>query len=350
MDQAHSTTEKRTRGKHLTYEDRITISLRLKDGWSVIKIAQELNCAPNTVRNEIKRGTVSLYNGSVKRYKPDAGQALYEKHRLHCGRCNDFLAKSEFIAYVEEHFRQDNWSLDACFGHALQEGKFSRQQIVCTKTLYRYVDLGLLSIRNIDLPEKLKRSVKHARIRKNKKILGRSIEERPAEIDTRKEFGHWECDLVIGQKTGEDEVLLTLSERKTREFLMIKIPDRRPENVMAAFGQLQEMYSEHFKEVFKTVTTDNGTEFSLLSSLEELAGTLVYFAHPYTSCEKGTVERHNGLIRRFIRKGERISNYTLEQIAQIEMWCNGLPRKILGYKTPDEIFEKELDLIYARVA
>ncbi len=108
---------------------------------------------------------------------------------------------------------------------------------------------------------------------------------------------------MIGQKDGEDEVLLTLSERKSREFLMIKLPDRCPENVMGAFGQLQELYSEHFKEVFKTVTTDNGTEFSLLSNLEELSGTLVYFAHPYTSCEKGTVERHNGLIRRFIRRG-----------------------------------------------
>lgn len=347
MDQTHSTTEERKRGKHLTYEDRVLISLRLGDGWSVIKIAKELNCAPNTVRNEIKRGTISLYNGSVKRYKPKVGQALYEEHRLHCGRCCDYLAKSEFIAYVEKHFREDNWSLDACFGRALRDGKFPRQQMVCTKTLYRYVDLGLFSIHNIDLPEKTRRSVKQARIRKNKKILGRSIEERPAEIAARKEFGHWEVDLVIGHKTGDDEVLLTMSERATREFLIIKLPDRHPESVMAAFARLQEQYSEHFKEVFKTVTTDNGTEFSLLSDLEKLAGTLVYFAHPYTSCEKGTVERHNGLIRRFVRKGERISNYTVEQIAQIEIWCNGLPRKILGYKTPDEIFEEELDLIYS---
>ena len=105
-------------------------------------------------------------------------------------------------------------------------------------------------------------------------------------------------------------------------------------------------YSEHFSEVFKTITTDNGSEFARLSELEELADTLVYFAHPYTSCEKGTNERHNGIIRRFIPKGKRIDSYTAEEISNIEVWCNSLPRRTLGYRTPDEVFEAELDRIY----
>ena len=88
----------------------------------------------------------------------------------------------------------------------------------------------------------------------------------------------------------------------------------------------------------------------MLSGLEELSKTLVYFAHPYTSCEKGSVERHNGLIRRFIPKGKRITRYSDEQIAEIEVWCNSLPRKLLGYHTPDELFEEELDRIYSCAA
>jgi IS30 family transposase len=72
----------------------------------------------------------------------------------------------------------------------------------------------------------------------------------------------------------------------------------------------------------------------------------VYFAHPFTSCEKGTNERHNGIIRRFIPKGKRIDSYTAEEISNIEVWCNSLLRKILGYRTPDEVFEAELDRIY----
>lgn len=88
----------------------------------------------------------------------------------------------------------------------------------------------------------------------------------------------------------------------------------------------------------------------MLSELEDLSKTLVYFAHPYTSCEKGSVERHNGLIRRFIPKGKRIDSYSDEQISQIETWCNSLPRKLLGYRTLDDLFKNELDRIYSCVA
>ena len=102
--------------------------------------------------------------------------------------------------------------------------------------------------------------------------------------------------------------------------------------------------------MFKIITTDNGSEFSRLSELEELAETLVFYTHPYTSCEKGTNERHNGIIQRFFPKGKRISDFDVNYIADIEIWCNSLPRKILNYRTPDEVFEDELDLIYRQTA
>ena len=139
-------------------------------------------------------------------------------------------------------------------------------------------------------------------------------------------------------------------ERKTREYRMIRIPGRDPNGVMEALREVRSQYDEHWDDVFKTITTDNGSEFSLLSGLEDLSNTPVYFAHPYTSCEKGSVERHNGLIRRFIPKGCRIDSFTNEQIRQIEVWCNSLPRKMLGYSTPYELFEDELDRIYTVVA
>ena len=168
--------------------------------------------------------------------------------------------------------------------------------------MYNYVEQGLITIKNYDLPEKLKRNTKLHHVRKNKKKLGRSIEERPKEIDQRNEFGHWECDLVLGHKTKADQVLLTLSERMSREFLIIRIPDKTSASVMQAFKMRQKQYSEHWNDIFKTITTDNGSEFADLANLEEVSKTLIYYAHPYTSCDKGTVERHNGLIRRFIPK------------------------------------------------
>lgn len=75
--------------------------------------------------------------------------------------------------------------------------------------------------------------------------------------------------------------------------------------------------------------------------------TKVYFTHPYTSCEKGSIENHNGLIRRFIPKEKRISDYSDDNILAVELWMNSLPRKVLDYKTPDEAFEAEMDKIYA---
>lgn len=116
---------------------------------------------------------------------------------------------------------------------------------------------------------------------------------------------------------------------------------------MQAFEKLRSDLGDSFSKVFRTITTDNGTEFSKLSDLEEAADTLVYFAHPYSSYEKGSNERHNRLIRRFIPKGKRIDSYSIDDIFAIEMWCNHLPRKILGWRTPEEAFEAELDLIYA---
>ena len=145
-------------------------------------------------------------------------------------------------------------------------------------------------------------------------------------------------------------MLFTLAECKRREYWMLPIKNHQADFVIEAFHALQETYSEHFSQVFTTITTDNGSEFSRLSELEELAETLIFYTHPYTSCEKGTNERHNGIIRRFIPKGKHISDFDVDYIADIEIWCNSLPRKILNYRTPDEVFEDELDLIYRQTA
>ena len=138
-----------------------------------------------------------------------------------------------------------------------------------------------------DLPEKLHRSPKTARVRENKRVLGRSIEERLVSIEDRTEFGLWEVYLVIGSKSGNDDALLTMIERKTREYWMIRIPGRDPNGVMKALREVRSQYDEHWDDVFKTITTDNGSEFSLLSGLEDL-------------------------IRRFIPKGCRIDSFTNE--------------------------------------
>ena len=348
MDYTNYTTDSR-KHKHLNLQERTIIELRLKDGYSAYKISKELQRPINTILNEIRHGTVPKINTNhmIQLFFADAGQAIYKDHRTNCGRKNLRLVCNEFISYACEKLHKDKWSIDACVGRSMESGQFKRSEIVCTKTFYNYIDQGLCYIKNIDLPLKVRRNTKKQYVRANKKNLGTSIEKRPVSIDNREEFGHWEIDTVIGQKSGKDNVLLTIAERKTRQFLVRKIADKSALAVMAELDKLREECGDRFSSVFKTITSDNGSEFANLSELEQVTDTNIYFTHPYSSFERGTNERHNGLIRRFLPKGTRMTDCSIDTIAFVEDWCNTLPRKILGYRTPEELFESEMDKIYA---
>lgn len=104
---------------------------------------------------------------------------------------------------------------------------YSSDEMVCTKTLYKYADLGLLPIENIDLPEKLKRKIKSSSTRKNRKKLGKSIEERPETVNLGEEFGHLEIDSVLGKKKDTEPAIMTIVERQTRMSLWIKVKNHR---------------------------------------------------------------------------------------------------------------------------
>lgn len=345
MDNPKYTTEHR-KGQHLLSEERHEIEVRLKDGWSIYRIAKHLGRPYNTIKNEIRRGTVLLYHGKVRRYKADVGAIIYREHRRNSTRQYRCLDTVAFLQYVTKMFREKGWSLDACVGYAMKSDLFSRNEMVCTKTLYNYVDMGLLPIKNIDLPEKLRRNTKAKRVRENKRRLGRSIEERPEIVGLRSEFGHWEIDTVIGRKCENEPVVLTLVERMTRMCLWIKATNHTAEAINEALEKVLEHFGEKRSRIFKTITGDNGSEFAGLTAFEN-KGTTVYFTHPYASCEKGTNECHNKMLRRFLPKGKSIAAYPAEDICFFADCINSLPRRILGYHTPEELFEAELDRIYA---
>lgn len=345
MDNPNCNTEHR-KGQHLTPEERHDIEVHRKDGWSKYKIAKHLNRPYNTIKNEIARGTVALYHSRVFRYKADVGQQRYSENRRSCTRKYRCLETAAFLKYVVKQFREQGWSLDACVGNALLSERFVRKEMVCSKTLYNYVDLGLLPIKNIDLPEKLRRNTKAKKVRENRKNLGKSIEERPQSVENREEFGHWELDSVLGSKNAEEPVALTMVERMTRVAIWLKVRNHSAEAVTEAIEKLKQTFGAHFSDVFKTITADNGSEFAELS-VQETDGTKVYFTHPYSSWEKGTNECHNKMLRRFIPKGKSLSDYSIDDILFFADRINGLPRKILDYHTPEELFEKQLDLIYA---
>lgn len=198
-----------------------------------------------------------------------------------------------------------------------------------------------METRNIDLHLKTRWNTKAPRSRKNKTILGELIEKRPDIVDTRERFSDWEIDTVNGLRLKDDQVLLTLTERKTRYEVIIKIDGKASNPVNQALQTLTEAAGKHFERLFKTITSNNGTEFSGLSNLLKDI-TDVYFTHPYSSWERGTNENHNGMIRRFIPKGTRMSDVPLATVRRVQDWMNNLPRRILGYATPRECLLEEM--------
>lgn len=198
-----------------------------------------------------------------------------------------------------------------------------------------------METRNIDLHLKTRRNTKSSRNRKNRTILGELIEKRSDIVDKRERFGDWEIDTVNGVQGKGNQALLTLTERKTRYEVIIKIDGKASDPVNQALATIRAAAGKNFELLFKTITSDNGTEFSGLSEVLE-GVTEVYFTHPYSSWERGTNENHNGIIRRFIPKGSRISDVSLSTIRRVQDWMNNLPRRILGYATPRECLLEEM--------
>ena len=218
--------------------------------------------------------------------------------------------------------------------------------MVCSRTLYNMVWNGQLSIHPTELPEALKRKTKKRRVRENKKRYGTSISERPEIASLRLEEGHWEGDTVVGKRAGKEYVVFSLLEKKTETYLAFRIPGKTSQAVMNLMNELHDEYGEHFPQIFKTITVDNGSEFADFAKVEKW-GTKAFFAHPYTAWERPQNERHNGLFRAFVPKGASLEQYTDEDILAAADELNGRPRRKLGYRTPEELFDAFLDCVFA---
>lgn len=330
--------------KHLSLYERGMIYALLKEGRSIRYIARQLRRDPGTISREIRRGTTTQLRSdltTVEAYFPETGQAVYAKHRAMSGSLCKMALVEPFLQFAETKILHDKWSPDAIVGFCRSQPEWQDKTLVCAKTLYNYIDQGLLKVCNLDLLLKVRRKTKKQIVRKNKRILGQSIEHRPAEVETRQEFGHWEIDTVIGKRS-DDAVLLTITERKTRQEVIILLAQKDTSSVQAGLEKLKEHFGDRFPKVFRSITADNGSEFTDLESVLKPWNSTVYYSHPYSSWERGTNERHNGLIRRFIPKGKAISEVEPATIQRVQNWCNHLPRKILGYKTPQQRFDEEL--------
>jgi len=335
--------------KHLKERERYRIEILLKEKLKPYEIAQRMGKGTRTIEREKANGTIRLQNSDLtyrEEYCADAGQRIYEENARNKGPGLKIGKDHELVKHIENKIIKEKYSPDAVIGEIEAKGLNFKTNI-STKTLYNYIDRGdvFLILTNKDLPVKKegkKRGYKKVKIA-HKNLKGTSIEERPPEVDKRTEYGHWEMDCVVGKQGGSGVALLVLSERKSREEIIFKMSDKTQVSVREMVDALERKHGSKFKEKFKTITVDNGSEFLDFKGLEGSVKDAtkkrvrVYYAHPYSSWERGTNENSNKLIRRFIAKGTDIGKISRARIKYIENWINNYPRKIFGYKSANDM-------------
>jgi IS30 family transposase len=339
---------------HLKESERYKIEVLLAAKKGAEEIAGILGRDRSTIHREIKRGMVMRLQSNLTEkatYRAQVAQRDYEKQGWNKERSLKIGKDKKLEAYIRIKLVEERFSPDVIIGEIKVKGlKF--EGMICTKTLYNYIDRGIFSgISNKDLWEKGKkkrRGYKSLRRISQKNRFCRSIESRPKAAEERRGYGHWEGDTLKGPR-GSNASLLTLTERKTREEIVIKLEHATQDAIRAAIDGLEKEYGQAFKTKFKSITFDNGVEFLDWRLLEVSAlsdktrRTTIYFAHAYSAWERGTNENHNRMIRRFIPKGSDLADFTDLDIDKIEEWMNNYPRKILGYRTPKQVAAEHLE-------
>ena len=333
--------------RHLGYADRIKIEALQKTGTCVKEIAAYIGCSVSTVYRELKRGSYKRLTSeweTVSAYSADIAQRDYDYRATAKGAQLKVGDDHAFAAYIEQKIISERYSPAAVLGEIRARG-LAFQTTVCVKTLYNYIDRRVfLRLSNEHLPRRKdsKRSYCKVHVR-TKKPLCEGIEARPADIQRRIEIGHWEMDTVIGKAKGKGQALLVLTERSTRQEIIMKLRHKTTAEVVHALNRLERRYGRRFPLLFKSITVDNGAEFMDCTGMEKsyrtkAQRTKIYYCHPYSAWERGSNENANAMIRRFIPKGTPIEDYSEQDIQRIQDWMNRYPRKILDYKCSDDLF------------
>ncbi len=341
---------------YLSYTQRLVIESWVNAKRPVKDIAEHVGVHVSTIYKELKRGAYEKrkterdyigkkYYRMVSSYSADISQQRFEYAQTAKGRPIKLGHDYCLAQYIEQRILKGKLSPLAVIGEIKRE-KLVFNTSICVSTLYSYIRKGVflsLSMANLTMvPKQQKQHVRRAK----RAPAGKSIEQRPKDILRRKEFGHWEMDCVCGPTK---PCLLVLTERMTRQEIIFTMPDQTATSVVHCLNRLEYKYGKLFRKIFKTITVDNGSEFSDVKGLQRSIyrgqRTTVYYCHPYCSCERGTNERINREIRRQISKGSNLENYTQADVDAVADWVNTYPRQVLNFATSQELFNEQLRLL-----
>ena len=314
--------------KQLTYEERVTLSALRLQGLSVRAIATILGRHHSTLYREFARNRCHVTDGA---YRPSKAQRRTRARRSRSRR-NTHYSFDDFL--IVRKFLRQRWSPEQIVGHIRRYKLMKRS--MSHETIYRYIWRDKAN--GGKLWTYLRQSAKQRRKRykaydsRGRLANKRHISERPRSVESRKYKGHWEIDTVHGR--GSSDCIVTLLERKTGFVMIGKLKDKSTHSLNKKTIRL----ISRNPTLFKTITSDNGTEFHQYRKIEDRCNTKFYFATPYHSWERGSNENVNGLIRQYLPKTESMKNLSQQQCDQIADWLNRRPRKRLNYKTPEEVY------------
>lgn len=338
------------RYRHLDKKDRIAIETLLNRSESISTIADTIGVNRSTIYRELKNGTYYKRQGNYRKksYSSEIAQDAHEAKVACRGVRKKISRDSNLLHYIENKIAFEHYSPEAVLGE-IKAKNLQFKETICISTLYSYIDKGVFAyVTNDDLPVKKNKKREYKTVkptRQHKNLKGKSIEERPKEVLDREEFGHWEMDTVVGRRHSKAS-LLVFTERVTRKEIIIKLKDHTAMSVVHALDTLERRYGDMFPKIFKTITCDNGTEFSKADLIERSClhpnekRTDLYYCHPYTSNERGSNENANRLIRKFYPKGTSFDEVSDYKITKLENWMNNYPRKLLNYRCANDLYNE----------
>jgi len=343
--------------KHIIYEERLLIEhLYNKQKKSYKEIGEELGKHRTTIYREIKRGLVEIRNSdwSTKEvYDAEKAQRTSERNSESKGPGIKIGKEHKLADYIVKKIVKEKYSPEVISNQIKEDERWGIK--LSYKTIYNYIDKGILLLDRKDLTygkyKKKKVEKKTDKASRRKLKNGRMISDRPKEVERREELGHWEMDLVEGKKKTGGKVLLVLSERSSRREIIELLANKTQESVIKALDRIERRIGVvRFREEFKTITTDNGSEFLNYKGIEssytgsKKARTKQYFANAYSSWQRGTNENINKMIRRFLPKGMSFKNLTQKEVKRIENWINNYPRKMFGFKSSNEVYKERMKI------
>jgi IS30 family transposase len=327
----------KTAYKRICYEERVKIEAYLDARKKISEIANLLNRPRQTIDREIKAG-LSFPGGRYLASYAELRSDVFKRSRRTESKIS---VNTQLRVYILRSLCL-GMSPEQISGRLKLDYPENPLMQVSHESIYKYIYDEARGLLKQWLIKQLAWSrPKRSGLPRRKIYMGTikdrtTIDKRPAHIEDRNEVGHWEGDLMIGKD--QKSAIGTLVERKTRYTIIIPLSSKKSEHVVEAFA---ERLNALPKSLRRTLTYDNGIEFTMHKRFTELTDMPVYFAHPYSSWERGTNENTNGLIRRVYKKKTDFRSVPKTKWKELEYLLNTRPRKILGFHTPNELLNRK---------